>query len=44
MQEAAIVLATLVQHFRFDLAPGHDVWPVQRVSLRPRGGLPMLVS
>jgi cytochrome P450 len=44
MQEASIVLATLVRYFRFDLAPGHDVWPVQRVSLRPRGGLPIIVS
>jgi cytochrome P450 len=44
MQEASIVLAILVRNVQFDLAPGHDVWPVQRVSLRPRGGLPMLIS
>lgn len=44
MQEASIVLAKLVQNFRLNLAPGHAVWPVQRVSLRPRGGLPMIVS
>jgi len=44
MQEASIVLAKLVQNFRLDLVPGHAVWPVQRLSLRPRGGLPMIVS
>jgi cytochrome P450 len=43
MQEAAIVLATLIRHCRLELLPGHAIWPVQRVSLRPRGGLPMMV-
>ncbi|HZD89893.1 MAG TPA: cytochrome P450 [Pseudolabrys sp.] len=43
MQEAAIVLATLMRRFRPVLAPGHAVWPVQKVTLRPRGGLPMLL-
>jgi cytochrome P450 len=44
MQEASIALAKLVQNFRLDLAPGHAVWPVQRLSLRPKGGLPIIVS
>jgi cytochrome P450 len=44
MQEASIVLATLVRHFRLELEAGHNVWPVQRVSLRPKGGLPMTVE
>jgi cytochrome P450 len=44
MQEASIVLATLVRHFRLELEPGHNVWPVQRVSLRPKGGLPMTLE
>jgi cytochrome P450 len=44
MQEAAIVLATLMRHFRPALAPGHAVWPVQKVTLRPQGGLPMILS
>ena len=43
LQEAAIVLATLVRRCRLELLPGHATWPVQRVSLRPRGGLPMIV-
>jgi cytochrome P450 len=43
-QEASIILATIVRHFRLELAPGHVVWPVQKITLRPKGGLPMIVS
>jgi cytochrome P450 len=43
MQEAVIILATLMRHFRLELMPGHRVWPVQKVTLRPKDGLPMLV-
>jgi cytochrome P450 len=43
MQEASIVVATIMRHFKLDLAPGHVVWPVQKVTLRPKGGLPMIV-
>ena len=42
LQEAVVVLATVVRHFRLDLAPGHRVMPVQRVALRSSGGMPML--
>lgn len=44
LQEAIIVLAHLTRAFRFDLAPGHAVRPVQRITLRPQGGMPMLVN
>lgn len=44
MQEASIVLATLLRHFRMELLPGHPIWPLQRVGLRPRNGLPMRVE
>jgi cytochrome P450 len=44
MQEATVVLATIVHHFRLELAPGHGVWPLLRVTLRPAGGLPMIVQ
>ena len=44
MQEMAIVLAHLLQAFRFDLAPDHRVRPVQRVTLRPDGGMPMRLT
>ena len=43
LQEAAIVTATIMRHFTLELAPGHQVWPVQKVTLRPKGGLPMIV-
>ena len=43
MQEASIVLATLARAFNWQVAPGHEVWPVQRISLRPKGGLPVIV-
>lgn len=43
LQEAVTVLATVVRSFRLDLRPGHVVMPVQRITLRPRGGMPMLL-
>jgi len=43
MQEASIVLATLARALSWQVAPGHEVWPVQRISLRPKGGLPVIV-
>jgi cytochrome P450 len=43
LQEAIIVIAAIARRFRLELAPGHEVMPVQRVTLRPRGGLPMLL-
>jgi cytochrome P450 len=43
IQEAAIVVATITRHFDLELAPGHVAWPVLKVTLRPKGGLPMLV-
>jgi len=27
-----------------ELTPGHIVWPVLKVTLRPKGGLPMVVN
>src|SRR3712207_4308260 len=44
LQEAMIVLAHVVRSFRFALVPGHTVTPVQRVTLRPAGGLPMRIE
>jgi cytochrome P450 len=43
LQEATLVLATIVRHFRFDLRPGHAVWPTLKVTLRPENGLPMIL-
>jgi cytochrome P450 len=41
LQEAVIVLATIARSMRLDLVEGHAVTPMQRITLRPRGGLPM---
>jgi cytochrome P450 len=44
MIEAAAILATLIRAFRFHPVPGHKPKPVARVTLRPQGGMPLLVS
>ena len=43
LQEAQIVLAHLVQAFTFDHVETHEVRPVQRVTLRPKDGMPMRI-
>jgi cytochrome P450 len=42
--EAAVILATLVRSFRFTPLAGHKPKPVARVTLRPEGGMPLLIS
>ena len=44
MLEASVVLAHLLRRFRFDLAPGCVVTPLQRITMRPRNGLMMSVE
>jgi cytochrome P450 len=44
LQEATIVLATLVQRFDMQLLPDATVWPVQKITLRPAHGLPMRIT
>lgn len=41
MQEAITCLATMIQHWRFELEPGHPVMPLARITLRPQHGLKM---
>src|SRR5579862_1427580 len=43
LQEATLILADIARNFDFLVAPGHAVWPLLRVTLRPAGGLPMIV-
>ena len=43
LQEATIILASILRLWRMELAPGHVVAPVQRVTLRPDGGMPMIL-
>ena len=44
MIEATAILATLIRAFRFHPVPGHKPKPVARVTLRPKGGMPLLVA
>jgi cytochrome P450 len=44
MQEAMIVLASLLSKFRFEPTDETRPWPVQRLTTQPEGGLPMRVS
>jgi cytochrome P450 len=43
LQEAVTVVAAIIRAFELNVAPGHDVWPLHRITLRPRRGLPMIV-
>lgn len=42
--EAQLILGTVAQRFRLRHVPGHTVEPQALVTLRPGGGLPMLVE
>src|SRR5215469_5385994 len=44
MTEAMLILATLAQRFRLHLRPGHQVAIQNRVTIRPRDGLPMTLE
>ncbi len=41
--EATAMLATFVRAARFEVPPGHVPTPISRVTLRPTGGMPLLV-
>jgi len=43
MIEAAIILATLVRSFYFRPIAGHRPKPVAKITLRPSGGMPLLI-
>jgi cytochrome P450 len=43
IQEASIVVATIMRNFRLEMVSGCTPWPVQKVTLRPKDGLPMIV-
>jgi cytochrome P450 len=44
MIETAVILATLLRAFRFRPVPGHRPRPFPRISLRPRGGMPLFIE
>lgn len=41
--EMVLILATLAQRYRLTLSPGHEVEIRHQVTMRPKGGLPMIV-
>ncbi|HEX4183927.1 MAG TPA: cytochrome P450 [Caulobacteraceae bacterium] len=43
MQEATIILATLAQRYRLELAPGCEVELAPRITLRPRNPMKMIL-
>lgn len=43
LQEAAIILAYIMRSFTLEARKGYEVRPVQRITLRPEGGLPMIL-
>jgi hypothetical protein len=43
MIEAAIILATVVRAFCFQPVAGHKPKPVAKITLRPNGGMPLLI-
>jgi cytochrome P450 len=44
MMEAQLLLATIAQRYRLTLAPSHSVVPELGATMRPRGGMPMLMQ
>ena len=43
MMEARLLLATIAQHYRLALKPGYPVEPEPLITLRVKGGLPMML-
>ena len=44
MMEAKLILATIVQHHRLSLVPGHSVAAEPLITLRPKYGMKMVVQ
>jgi cytochrome P450 len=42
MAEAALAVAIIIRRYRLELVPGRRVVPQPLITLRPRGGLPMI--
>jgi cytochrome P450 len=44
MLEATTMVATMLQHARFEVVEGHEPLPMARVTLQPKGGMPLKVQ
>jgi cytochrome P450 len=43
LQEAALILSTMVRHYRIEPVPGHVPMPVGRLTIRSATGLPLIL-
>lgn len=43
VQETMLAVSSIMRHFDLTMVEGHDVLPVHRITLRPQGGLPMVI-
>jgi cytochrome P450 len=44
MMEAQLILATLIQRVTFELVPGQTIVPEPLITLRPKGGVRVVVQ
>lgn len=44
LMEAKVLLATLLQHFRFCLSPGYKHAPIAVITVRPKYGVPIILE
>jgi cytochrome P450 len=44
LTESILCLATLAQRFRVTVRPGHKVEPINRLTLRPKNGMPVTLT
>jgi len=42
--EGQLILASLLQHFHFELEAGHPVEPLPRITLSPKHGMRMILT
>jgi cytochrome P450 len=43
IQEASIIVVTIMRNLPLEMVSGCTPWPVQKITLRPKDGLPMIV-
>jgi cytochrome P450 len=44
LQEATLLVSAVLKHFVLEMSPEHEVWPVLKITVRPKNGLPMRVK
>jgi cytochrome P450 len=44
LQEAALVLSSVVRHWRLEPVPGHVAQPVGRLTIRSANGVPLILQ